>query len=358
LKPLSKKNSVTETAKAQSGRIFPEDRRWMRAALGAARRGEGRTGSNPAVGCVLVSADGHLLAEGHTGRGGVPHAEAAALASLSARYGSLDAVRGGTAYVTLEPCAHHGKTPPCSAALIGAGIGRLVVGVLDPDPRVNGAGLAAVEAAGIRVSFDVEYAESVESLKGFLNRNQYNKPYCSLKVASSIDGRIALADRQKRWITGPDMRRYVHLLRSRVDAIVTGVGTVISDDPQLTCRIEGLAQDSPLIFVFDSHLRLPPAAALLRGASPVTVFCREDAALERQTMLRAAGGEVVCLPLDAAGHPDIGAALEYLGSHGVNHLLVEAGTGLATAFLAADAVDRIYWTQSDHILGNDALPAV
>ena len=204
----------------------------------AAKRGIGRSGVNPPVGCVLIGADGQLLASGHTGAGGVPHAESAALANLDDT-GRI-APQGGTAYVTLEPCAHHGKTPPCADALIAAGIARLVVAIQDPDPRVNGNGLAQIANEGIIVCLGVEAVLASETLKYFICKIQNGKPYCSLKIAASIDGRIALSDRKKRWLTGPEMRRYVHLLRSQADAIITGIGTVLADDPQLNCRNEGL----------------------------------------------------------------------------------------------------------------------
>ncbi len=361
LKPLLRKNLVTDTVKlsqVQSGLVFPEDARWMRAAIALARRSEGRAGSNPPVGCVLVDSQGRLVAEGNTGRGGVPHAEAAALNSLKSRDDGLSAIKGGTAYVTLEPCAHHGRTPPCVEALIDAGINRLVVAITDPDERVNGAGLSRIEAAGISVTLGVCADKALESLCGFLKRNQSFVPYCSLKIASSIDGRIALSDQRKRWITGAEMRRYVHLLRSRADAIVTGIGTVLSDNPQMTCRNEGLAGDSPPVFVFDTQLRMPTTAALFDGAWPVTIFCCEAAMVDRKTELEERGANLVPLAADSDGRPDIIAALSYLGGCGVNHLLIEAGAALSTAFLASNAIDRIYWTQSNHILGSQALSAV
>ena len=359
MKPLSKKSLVNKAAKTQDFRsnpVFPEDTRWMRAAIMVAKRGIGRSGVNPPVGCVLIGAGGQLLASGHTGAGGVPHAESAALASLDDA-GRI-ALQGGTAYVTLEPCAHHGKTPPCADALIAAGIARLVVALQDPDPRVNGIGLVQIAKKGIIVCLGVEAALAAESLKYFISKIHNDKPYCSLKIATSIDGRIALSDRKKRWLTGPKMRRYVHLLRSKADAIVTGIGTVLADDPQLNCRNEGLENDSPPIFIFDRLLRIPATAAVLQSPYPVTLFCSEAAPEQCRQALADAGCVIVPLPDDAVGRPDIGAALRYMGDRGINHALVEAGTGLVTSFLATGAADCIYWTQSDHILGADALPAV
>ena len=359
MKPLSKKSLVSKAAKTQDFRsnpVFPEDTRWMRAAIMVAKRGVGRTGVNPPVGCVLIGAGGQLLASGHTGAGGVPHAESAALASLDDA-GRI-ALQGGTAYVTLEPCAHYGKTPPCADALTAAGIARLVVALQDPDPRVNGNGLEQIAKKGIIVCLGVEAALATESLKYFIHKIYHDKPYCLLKIAASLDGRIALSDRKKRWLTGPKMRRYVHLLRSQADAIITGIGTVLADDPQLNCRNEGLENDSPPIFIFDRCLRIPTTAAVLQSSYPVTLFCSETAPEQRRQALVDTGCVIVPLPDDADGRPDIGAALHFMGAKGINHALVEAGTGLVTSFLAADAADCIYWTQSDHILGGDALPAV
>ncbi len=350
---------MTEVVKTQgvwSSSVFPDDNRWMSAAIAASWEAIGRSGTNPPVGCALISQDGKLLALGHTGRGGVPHAEVNALQSLCDV--GRSALKGGTAYVTMEPCAHHGKTPPCSHALINAGIARLVVAVQDPDERVNGAGLSQIAAANIKIRLGVMELEAEEILCGFLNRLQTGKPYCSIKIATSMDGRVGLSDRKKRWLTGPPMRRYVHLLRSQNDAIVTGVGTVLCDDPRLNCRNEGIAGDSPPIYVFDRLLRTPTTAKLFESQHKVTFFCGNLATKLRRNELIAAGASVVLLPDDTFGKPDVTAGMRYLGANGVNHALIEAGPGLVTSILRADAVDRIYWTQSNHVLGADALAAV
>ncbi len=358
-KLLSKKSLVIKVVKAQgvwSNSGASDDNRWMSAAISASWQALGRSGVNPPVGCVLISKDRQLLAVGRTGRGGVPHAEVDALQSLCDV--GRSALKGGTAYVTLEPCAHQGKTPPCSDALIGAGIGRLVVAVQDPDQRVNGAGLSQIAAANIDIRLGVMQREAEELLLGFKNRLQKGKPFCSLKIATSMDGRVGLSDRKKRWLTGAPMRRYVHLLRSQNDAIVTGVGTVLSDDPRLNCRNEGIADDSPPIYVFDRLLRTPTTAKLFESQHKVTFFCGGSATHRRHNELMAAGALIVQLPDDPSGRPDVTAGMQYLGEQGVNHALVEAGPGLATSIIAADAVDRIYWTQSNHILGADSLAAI
>ena len=336
--------------------FFPDDVRWMRAAIAASRQALGRTGVNPPVGCVLTGSDGRLLSVAHTGKGGVPHAEGAALQSLCVA--DRAALQGGTAYVTLEPCTHHGKTPPCCDALIEAGIKRLIVAVEDPDHRVNGRGLAKLAAANIEVILGVLSSEYEEIISGFINKIQYGMPLCSIKIAASIDGKIALSDRKKRWLTGLQMRRYVHCLRSQVDAIITGIGTVLADDPELNCRNVGLQFDSPPIYVFDRLLRTPKNAKLFQSQHPVTLFCSDTASVKNQEKFLAAGATVVVIPDDPNGKSDVSAALKYLGEKGVNHALIEAGNEIVTSFLTADLVDRIYWTQSSHILGANALAAV
>ena len=347
---------MVETQGVWPNSVSPDDNRWMSAAIAASMQAIGRSGTNPPVGCVLVSREGKLLALGHTGRDGAPHAEVNALQSLCDV--GRSALKGGTAYVTLEPCAHHGKTPPCSDALINAGIARLVVAVKDPDQRVNGAGLNQIAAAHIKISLGVLQPEAEKILCGFITRLQTGKPYCSIKIAASIDGRVGLSDRKKRWLTGLSMRRYVHLLRSQNDAIVTGVGTVLSDDPRLNCRNEGIAGDSPPIYVFDRLLRTPTTAKLFKSQHTVTFFCGSSATKERRDAFTAAGASVVLLPDDSVGKPDVTAGMRYLGTNGVNNALIEAGPGLVTSILRADAADRIYWTQSNHVLGADALAAV
>ncbi len=347
---------MVEAPGVWSNSVSPDDNRWMSAAISASWQAIGRSGVNPPVGCVLISRNGDLLAVSHTGRGGVPHAEVNALQHLCDV--GRAALQGGTAYVTLEPCAHHGKTPPCSDALISSGISRLVVAVQDPDERVNGVGLSQIAAANIKIRLGVMQLEALESLVGFMSRIQRGRPFCSLKLATSMDGRVALSDRKKRWLTGTQMRRYVHLLRSQNDAIVTGVGTVISDNPRLNCRNEGIVADSPPIYVFDRLLRTPTTAKLFESQHKVTFFCGNSATKQRRDDLMSAGASIVELPNDAAGKPDISAGIQYLGTKGVNNVLVEAGPGLVTSIIAADAVDRIYWTQSNHILGANAVAAV
>lgn len=325
----------------------------MKVALAAARRAQGRTAENPAVGCALVAASGQLCAIGVTARGGRPHAETSALATVPS-----GAMKGGTAYVTLEPCAHTGVTGPCAAALIEAGLKRVVVAVQDPDPRVNGRGVAMLNAAGIETEIGVCAAEAEAILAGFFNRVTQNRPMVTVKTATSLDGMIALADGQKRWLTGPLMRKYVHEMRSRADAILTGVGTVLADDPALTCRLYGVEEDSPRRFVMDSALRTPVSSAIIADDGPVTLFCGGDADSGRAAALEAKGADIQRLPYDDAGHVDINAVLRHMADSGVNDVMVEAGHGLVTALAKAGAIDRLVWTQSHHIVGHDGIPAI
>ncbi len=329
------------------------DKRWMRAAIAQSRHAEGRTQSNPPVGCVILDKSGRLCAAAHTGIGGVPHAETQALDMAG------KSAKGGTVYVTLEPCAHHGKTPPCIDALIAAGVARIVVAVGDPDARVNGRGLEMARAAGIEVNLGVESVAAMAVLHGFLRRISAGKPYVWLKTAASLDGGIALSDGKKRWLTGDPMRYFVHELRSRCDALLTGIGTILADDPELTCRAPAEDSDSPAVLVLDSQLRTPPNARLFgKGQRKVTLFCTESAPKERFIALQKTGATVTTLPADSQGQLDLYAVLNHLGTIGINTVLVEAGTGVTTAMLGAGLVDKIYWTQSQHILGADARPVV
>jgi diaminohydroxyphosphoribosylaminopyrimidine deaminase/5-amino-6-(5-phosphoribosylamino)uracil reductase len=283
----------------------------------------------------------------------VPHAETLALdmAGLAAKR--------GTVYVTLEPCAHQGKTGPCVDALIEAGIARLVVAMSDPDIRVNGRGLDKARFAGIVVDLGIEAAAAFAVLNGFLCRVRRGRPFVWLKTATSLDGAIALADGKKRWLTSDPMRQLVHELRSRCDMLLTGVGTVLADDPEFTCRLPSLASDSPAICILDSNLRIPTSSRLFNDCNrAVIILCTSSASRKRRVALVNLGASVIILPADAKGKVDLLSALEHLGAIGINKVLVEAGTELTTAFLVAALADKIYWTQSSHILGSDARPVV
>jgi|SRR5579884_436066 len=325
----------------------------MRAALGLARRGLGNVWPNPAVGCVIVN-DGRIVGRGWTQPGGRPHAETEALA----RAGT--AARGGTAYVSLEPCCHWGSTPPCAEALIAAGVRRVVAAVADPDPRVSGQGLARLREAGISVESGLCAEEAAEVNAGFFSRIRRGWPLVTLKLAASLDGRIATASGESRWITGPAARERVHALRAASDAVMVGTATASADDPELTCRLPGLEARSPVRVVLDRRLRLPAASHLIAGARtvPTWIVTLASADPERREALKAAGVELLDAAADPNGGIDPGSALRALGQRGITRLLIEGGARLAAALLRADLVDRVVWMQAPLLLGGDGLPAV
>jgi diaminohydroxyphosphoribosylaminopyrimidine deaminase/5-amino-6-(5-phosphoribosylamino)uracil reductase len=325
----------------------------MRAALALARRGLGQVWPNPAVGCVIVQ-DGRVVGRGWTQPGGRPHAETEALARAGA------AAKGATAYVTLEPCSHHGKTPPCADALIGAGIARVVVALEDPDPRVSGAGVARLSVAGITVEAGLHAAEAEEINAGFFTRLRHGRPLVTLKLATSLDGRIATRTGASRWITGPPARERAHWLRAEHDAILVGTETVLADDPELTCRLPGLAHRSPVRIVIDRRLRLPSTLRLFAGAQevPTWVVTLLTADPARQAALRDRGVVVWPTEPDAAGNLDLAAALRRLGDEGLTRLLVEGGGGIAASLLRGRLVDRLVWVHAPMLIGGDGIPAV
>ncbi|MCZ8278934.1 MAG: bifunctional diaminohydroxyphosphoribosylaminopyrimidine deaminase/5-amino-6-(5-phosphoribosylamino)uracil reductase RibD [Acetobacteraceae bacterium] len=325
----------------------------MRVALALARRGLGNAWPNPAVGCVLVK-DGRVIGRGWTQPGGRPHAETEALRRAG------DAARGATAYVTLEPCSHHGRTPPCCEALAGAGITRVVMAMRDPDPRVNGRGLAMLRGAGIVVEEGLLEAEARALNAGFFRRIQAGMPVVTLKLASTLDGRIATASGESRWITGQAARREVHALRARHDAILVGSGTVLADDPDLTCRIPGMERVPMLRVVADARLRTPPAARLVQGAAlaPVLIITAPGHPPAAQAPFIAAGADIVTVPAHAAGGLDLPSLLRALGRRGVTRVLAEGGAGLAAALLRQGLVDRLVWFHAPAVMGGDGHPAL
>lgn len=328
----------------------------MRAALALARRGLGNTWPNPSVGCVVV-ADGRVVGRAVTAPGGRPHAEPAALDAAG------PAARGGTAYVTLEPCCHWGRTPPCTEALIEAGVSRVVVGTRDPDPRVDGAGIARLRDAGIAVEEGVLRDEADEVAAGFGMRVRQGRPLVTLKLASTLDGRIATHDRESRWITGAAARRAAHALRGGHDAVLVGVGTVLADDPQLTCRLPGYRPNKLVRIVADSHLRTPLTARLVATAAetPTWVLIRSGSDHERRHAFADLGVKLIEVAgprASAATGVDPVHALAALGEAGITRLLVEGGAQLAAALLRAELVDRIAWFHAPAILGADGWPAV
>ena len=325
----------------------------MRAALALARRGLGNAWPNPAVGCVLVK-DGHVIGRGWTQPGGRPHAETEALRRAG------EAARGATAYVTLEPCSHHGRTPPCCEALAEAGITRVVMAMRDPDSRVNGRGLAMLRGAGIAVEEGLLEAEARALNAGFFRRIQAGMPVVTLKLASTLDGRIATASGESRWITGEAARREVHALRARHDAILVGSGTVLADDPDLTCRIPGMERVPMLRVVADARLRTSPSARLVQsaGVAPVLIITAPGHPPAAQAPFMEAGADIVTVPAHTAGGLDLPSLLRALGRRGVTRVLAEGGAGLAAALLRQVLVDRLVWFHAPAVMGGDGHPAL
>lgn len=328
-----------------------DDHAHMRSALGLARRGLGRTWPNPSVGCVVVNA-GRVVGRARTADGGRPHAEPQALAMAG------DAARGATVYVTLEPCCHHGRTPPCTDALIAAGVARVVIAARDCDPRVNGAGMARLRAAGIIVKEGLLRAEAEALTEGFFARMRQGLPLVTLKLATTLDGRIATRTGESQWITGEPARRMAHAMRGQHDAVMVGVGTVLADDPDLTCRLPGYKAVPTLRVVADSHLRTPLMSRLVVGAAtiPTMILHRNGCDPHRIRALREAGVVLVPVPGAEAGVA-LTEGLKALAAHGVTTVLVEGGAQLAAALLRADMVDRIAWFHAPAIMGADAWPA-
>lgn len=324
------------------------DRQYMARAIELAWRGLGTTEPNPRVGCVLVR-DGAVVGEGWHVRAGEPHAEVHALRAAGV------AARGATAYVSLEPCCHQGRTPPCTDALVTAGVARVVYGCADPNPRVAGGGAARLVAAGIAVEGAVLEAEARAVNPGFLARMVRRRPWIRLKIAASLDGRTALADGRSRWVTGPAARRDVQRLRARSSAIVTGIGTVLADDPELAVRDEPAGRlRAPLRVVIDSRLRLPPLARVLTTPGQVIVATASDDQA-RRAMLEAAGAQVRPLA-GVEGRVSLPAVIGLLDELECNEVLVEAGPALNGAWLAAGYVDELVVYQAAHVLGSTALP--
>lgn len=317
-----------------------DDRTFMTLAARLGHRALGMTAENPPVGCVIVK-EGAIVGLGWTRAGGRPHAETEALKMAG------EAARGATAYVTLEPCAHHGRTPPCAEALVQAGVARVLTALGDPDPRVSGGGFAILRRAGIAIGTGVAEDEARPDLAGFLTRIARKRPYVVLKLALSDDGKIAEAAGQRTAITGPEVRARTHLMRAQADAILVGLGTVLADDPDLTCRLPGLEARSPIRVVADSWLATPKTSHLVKSASKVPVWLLSviDGAV-------GPGIDVLACRPDASGRVDLADALGKLGSRGINRVLAEGGARLARGLLEADLVDELQLFRSPKVLGS------
>ena len=329
------------------------DRAHMRHALALGARGLGQTWPNPAVGCVIVK-DNRIVGRGWTQPGGRPHAEVRALAQAGA------AARCATAYVTLEPCAHHGKTPPCAEALIAAGVARVVTALQDPDPRVAGRGHDMLRAAGIHVTEHVEARAATEAHAGFLLRVTQGRPLLTLKLASSFDGRIATATGESRWITGPAARHHVHALRHSHDAVLVGAGTARADDPMLTVRGFGPVRQ-PVRVVAARRLDRASDGQLARSAREVPLWLLHDPAQSSaatQARWQDLGATLLSVPTLIGRHLDPAAMLAALGAAGLTRVFCEGGGSLAASLLSAGLVDELIGFTAGVALGAEGQPAL
>ncbi len=322
------------------------NRRWMDYALRLGRRALGTTAENPSVGCVLVR-DGRVLGVGWTQPGGRPHAETEALKMAG------EQARGATAYVILEPCAHHGRTGPCAEALVKAGIARVVTAIEDPDPRVSGRGHAILRAAGVIVDVGVGAEEASQDLAGFLTRIAKKRPYVTLKIGVSADGKIAAGPRQRTTITGPEVKARAYLMRAQSDAILVGLSTVLIDDPELTCRLPGMEARSPIRIVADTRLSIPSKAKLVKTAEQIPVWI-----LSTRKGGVSAGITVIDCRQTPDGWVDFADALEQLAIRGINRLLVEGGSHISQSLLEADLVDEVQVFQNPVVIGPQGIDAI
>jgi diaminohydroxyphosphoribosylaminopyrimidine deaminase/5-amino-6-(5-phosphoribosylamino)uracil reductase len=328
------------------------DQRFMALALALGRRGQGRTWPNPAVGAVIVK-DGVIVGRGWTQPGGRPHAEVEALKRAG------EAARGATLYVTLEPCSHVGKSPPCADAVIAAGIARVVSAIEDPNPEVAGQGHARLRAAGIVVDAGLSAIEAAHDHAGHFRRIRDKRPHVILKLAVSSDDKIAAAGHRPVAISGDAARSRVHLLRGQSDAILVGVGTVLADDPLLTCRLPGMEAQSPVRVVLDRSLRIPGSSRLVHSAreTPLWVMTSNLAEAPAAMKLGAAGAQVIRIASAPPGL-DLQAALHALAEKGITRLLVEGGSRVASSFVGADLVDEMWLLRGPNSIGADGVPAL
>lgn len=324
-----------------------KDQYYMQVALRLSQRGLGTTFPNPSVGCIIVK-NHQIIGQGVTGKGGRPHAEVMAL-----KMAGEDA-KGATVYSTLEPCCHYGKTAPCTDVLIAAGVKRVVVAVRDTDKRVSGSGLAQLKSTGIDVTENICTAEARALNAGFFSVVERGRPLVTLKLATTLDGKIATASGESQWITGEMARHYGHMLRAQHDAIMVGVETVICDNPDLTCRLPGLEDRSPIRVIMDSNLRTPPECTLVTTAKETPTWIVTGTA---QTM-HDDHVDVLRAEKDGSGRVDIYHALRLLASQGITRLLVEGGGKLAASLLKAGVVDTVIWFRSASVIGNDGMAAI
>ncbi len=325
-----------------------DDRHFMRVALSLSKRGLGNVWPNPAVGCVLVSSDGAIVGRGHTQPGGRPHAERVALDMA----GHLAC--GATAYVTLEPCSHFGQTPPCAAGLIESGVSRVVSAMTDPDPRVSGRGHEMLRAAGIQVDVGLCADEARRANEGFLSKAERGRPFVTLKLASTLDGRSATATGESQWITGPKAREAGHLLRANHDAILVGAKTVIVDDPSLTCRLAGRGHHSPVRVILDRTGEVPVTAKLITTARdvPTWLVTSADKLAELSKKFEKTFVKVIAARC-IEGHLDLHDVMSQLATEGLTRILVESGGTLGAGLIRSGLVDRIVHYVAPSMIGGD-----
>jgi diaminohydroxyphosphoribosylaminopyrimidine deaminase / 5-amino-6-(5-phosphoribosylamino)uracil reductase len=344
---------ILEDQFAQKSREFKSaDQRFMQLALALGRRGLGRSWSNPAVGAVVVR-DGVIVGRGWTQPGGRPHAEPEALKRAG------EAARGATLYVTLEPCSHFGKSPPCADAIIASGISRVVSAIEDPNPEVAGQGHAKLRAAGITVDIGLGAAEAARDHAGHFRRIRDRRPHVVLKLAVSADDKIAAAGHKPVAITGEAARSRVHLLRAQSDAVLVGIGTVLADDPLLTCRLPGMEARSPVRVVLDRSLCIPGTIRLVQSArqTPLWLMTSETAEAAAAMKLAAAGAQVIRVA--ATGERlDLKAVLRALADKGITRLMVEGGARVASAFMSAGVADEIWLLRGPETIGVGGVPAL
>ncbi|MCR9214913.1 MAG: bifunctional diaminohydroxyphosphoribosylaminopyrimidine deaminase/5-amino-6-(5-phosphoribosylamino)uracil reductase RibD [Proteobacteria bacterium] len=329
------------------------DRHHMRTALRLAERGLGQVAPNPAVGCILVK-DDHVVGRGWTQPGGRPHAEVVALTQAGAMAG------GSTAYVTFEPCSHTGKTGPCAEALIKAGVKRVVSAVEDPDERVSGRGHQMLTDAGIEVSIGLLANEATYLNAGFILTRKANRPLVTIKMATSLDGKIATTTGDSKWITGRISRRYSHMLRASNDAIMVGIGTALVDDPELTCRIPGLEDRSPVRVIADTRLRLPLTSKLVQtaAAAPLWILTIPGNDKDRVKAFQDLGVTVLEVEPDESGLPNLDLGLALLAERGITRILAEGGSHLLATLIKDELADRLMWFRANKIIGGDGIPVL
>ena len=320
---------------------------YMQRALTLAKNGMGRTSPNPMVGCVIVDPNQNIIGEGWHKKFGGPHAE---IEAINNAHENNHDVRGSTVYVTLEPCSHYGKTPPCAKRLVEEGVSRVIIGMRDPNLLVNGQGIKILEEAGIQVEFaDEEIINQCKLLnKGFIFVHKYKRPFVSLKAAISLDGRMCLDNNSSKWITGIEARIQAHVMRSENDAVLVGVNTILNDDPELTVRyVEGI---TPLRVVLDSNLKTPPDAKVISHDNKCLIITSENADSDKAKILEDSGARVARVKLNN-NHIDIKSALEYLASQGILTLMVEGGPEVLSSFLSNKFADYVKFFIAPRIFG-------